>query len=152
MSMDCLLSNSIYKGMRSSKTFEKLNVNTLKTESLTAKIVNFGNGSFFISPRGSQNLIISIGVNNDKEVVNLDIDIDTSMSEIGDKLSLIVIVSNQVADDTQPDVNLTLSDKFYLIRCGETEIQFPINLSYSSRNIFNFMFDGDKYVNTKDNC
>jgi len=161
--------NSTFRGTRSLGTYDTLNTNKLnstniKTNNLyaenihtTAITTNISNtivhtdivpdGVYTVNTSGVHNYIIVFNtIDNTSSSVNFTIDAYTPSASLGDKVTLMfkpsVVGGNQI--------HMTLSNDFYYTSCGD--LNTSENLQNLQRWVFNFTFDGEKYVNTKDNC
>lgn len=104
--------------------------------------ISFSNGNFKIIPT-SNYYIISIKVDNTYSDVDVFFDVDVSSSNIGDQVVLIIKTMSY-----ENNAYINFSDNFYYTGCGGTANSENVN----ERIALNFIFDGEKFVNTNDNC
>ena len=161
--------NLTFRGTRSIGTYDTLNTNnlnasTIKTNNLyaeniqtTAITTNITNtivnddivpgGTYTLNSNGAHNYIVKFNtINNSSGNVNFTIDADISLASLGDKITLMFkpsVVNGNL-------IRMTLSSDFYYTTCGDFNTHE--NLQNLERWVFNFTFDGEKYVCTIDNC
>ena len=144
MSNSYLAANNFYSKIKTStKRYDEIKSNSSTAHIIESNDIAFGNGSFLIKPNSS-NYITKFIINDSKENVVLNLDIDTSMSMIGDIFTLMISINT-----SQQHVTLNLSDHFFLLVCGSHNRNIVIN---NERLVMKFIFDGEKFVNCNDIC
>jgi hypothetical protein len=161
--------NITFRGTRTLGTYDSLNTNKINainvktknlfsqniqttaiTTNITYSISNdeiVPNGTYTLNSNGQHNYIVVFNtINNSSGNINFTIDADISLASLGDKVTLMfkpsVVNGNQI--------QMTLSNDFYYTACGN--VNTTQNLQNLERWVFNFTFDGEKYVCTKDIC
>ncbi len=128
----------------------ELNSKIIESDEIDTKKISFNDGYFHIRPVGNRYTVnITIDNNNSNLDYSIHLDVDTTNCLPGDRLILII----KTVTDFSYNVNLFLSSKFYLLACGE--IRNPdVGESYGIdiRNVIKFIYDGEVYLNSDDNC
>ena len=146
MSSSYLACNNFYSRVETdTKLYDDFKSQTINTNVVVSHSIKFANGSFLINPAGERNFVAKFVVDNSLGDVYINIDINTDDSTIGDSC---VFLMKKLSDIHR--VYISFTQKFYYIECGDdvTESQTRINTRYAKK----FIFDGQKYVCTYDNC
>ena len=149
MSSSYLACNNTYSRVKTStKIYDTFRTQTLKTNDIEAKTILFKNGTFHIKPN-ENNYVAKFVIDNSSGTSILNLYIDTNSSSIGDIFTLMITQSNINEDNEDNRVHFVLSENFYYSNYG----------AYSSNNrmdsehiVIKFIYDGDKFVCTNDNC
>ena len=161
-----------FRGIKSNAVYDttnsyKINANTIKagniiseniqtssfTTNITNTIVNTEiviDGTYTVNTSGDpQYIIVFDTINNNSGNVTFTIDADTNNASINDRVILMFKVTNPNAG---PDysVNMYLGSQFLYTACGDA-VSF-YNISNFERMVIEFIYDGEKYVCTNDNC
>ena len=133
-----IISNNIQ-----TSTYTSSSVNTVLNASIIYDDV------FTVNANGAHNYVLAFNIiDNNSETRTFTIDAETSLSQINDRVVLMFKVTN--FDNEAYNVNCYLTDKFYYAKCGDKVASF--NIAGFERMVIEFFFDGEKYVNTYDNC
>jgi len=161
--------NNKFRGSKSLAMFDSTNSNKIKsntinttniisnniqTTSYTSSAVNtvvntsvVYDGTYTVNANGMHNYILAFDIiDNNIETRNFTLNADTSSTQINDRVILMFKVTNAGGNT----VTCNLSSDFYYTRCGNQSSSFPI--SGFERMVIEFFYDGEKYVNTYDNC
>ena len=161
--------NNSFRGLKSLAVFDITNSNKIKsntinttniisnniqTTSYTSGAVNtivtpsvVYDGIYTINPNGVDSYILNFNIiDNNLEQRHFTIDADTTLAQVNDRVVLMFKVTNAGGNT----VTCNLSSDFYYTRCGEYSTSFLI--SGLERMVIEFFYDGEKYVNTYDNC
>jgi hypothetical protein len=144
MSSSYLACNNFYSKVKTdTKIYDEVRSQTINTNVVISNSIKYGNGSFLISPSGS-NFVSKFVVDNSSSVVYINIDINTDNSDIGD--TCVIMVKNLFNNKTY----ISFTERFFYLACGndETTSQTEIN----GRFVTKFIFDGEKYVCSYDGC
>lgn len=122
--------------------FTSDNINTI----VNTPIVQ--DGTYTVDPFGVHNYIIAFDIiDNGSESINFTLDANTELSTINDKVILMFkLVSSGISAN---NVNMTLTDKFYYTYGGD--VLETYNIKNLERLVIEFIYDGEKFVNTYDN-
>jgi len=121
-------------------------VKTINTLGVTT-IINFPNTDTIITPTNGNTIAIMTtplgGI--------ITIGVDISSSQLGDSLTIIFkILSSHVPK------KVIFDSDFYLVQCGDPNNTLSLNGStlgpFPERWLITFIFDGEKFINTFDNC
>ena len=160
--------NSNFRGVRSLGTFDTTSSNkilsyNIKTASIVSKnieSVNYNtetntvvypeiviNGTYTVNPSGVTNYIVVFDtIDNSSQLITFTVNANTTSASIGDRVVLMFKISNPNSND----VDMYLGEQFYYTACGgETTNR---NIGSLERFVIEFIYDGEKYVNTYDNC
>ena len=118
---------------------------TLKTNDIEVKTISFKNGTFYIKPN-ENNHVAKFIIDNSSGTSVINLDIETESSSIGDVFTLMIKQTN-INEDNR--VHFVLSEKFYYANCGEYNSDNQMN---TERIVIKFIYDGEKFVCTNDNC
>jgi len=144
MSSSYLSSNNFYSKVKTLSTkFDNITNEKTLTHDVKSKFVSFSNGSFMLKPSGSDNYVTKFVVDNTNSDVDLFLNIDTSNSNIGDLCIIMVICKSEVYQ-----VRIHFDNNFFMTCAGD----FTDNFSINGRIVIQFTYDGEKFVNTDDNC
>lgn len=159
--------NSNYKGIKRMGTFDTvsnnvvsaINVNADSITSDNIKVYNIVSDSertiqqlslpvddtIIIDPNNNRTFIVTFDTIENSEVsVESTIDVTSEDSQIGDMLIFMFKFSGTNT------VRINLTSNYYFTACGETRTY--IQLGNYERWVVPFMYDGEKFVNTEDNC
>ena len=145
MSSSYLACNNFYSKVKTdTKIYDEFRSQTINTKAVISNSIKFGNGSFLISPTGS-NFVAKFVVDNAFSDVYINVDINTDNPDIGDTC---VVMVNNMYDKNK--VYISFTERFFYTACGndETTSQTEINGRFATK----FIFDGEKYVCTYDIC
>lgn len=141
-----------------SNTINTTNIisNNIQTSTYTSSAVNtilntsvIYDDTFTVNATGFHNYVLAFDIiDNNSEVRNFTIDADTPFAQINDRVVLMFKVTNYDIEANSVICNLT--DKFYYTQCGSKVTSF--NIAGFERMVIEFFYDGEKYVNTYDNC
>ena len=141
-----------------SNTINTTNIisNNIQTSTYTSSAVNtvlntsvIYDDVFTVNATGSHNYVLAFDIiDNNSETRNFTIDAETSLAQINDRVVLMFKVTN--SDSEANSVTCHLSDKFFFTKCGDKVSAF--NIAGFERMVIEFFYDGEKYVNTYDNC
>jgi len=144
MSSSYLSSNNFYSKVKTLSTkFDNIANEKTLTHDINSKFVSFYNGTFMLKPSGNDNYVTKFIVDNTYSDANIYLNVDTSNSNIGDLYTLIVICQS-----TNNSVFVHFDNNFYLVLCGDYSDSCEVN----NRIVLEFTYDGEKFVNTDDNC
>jgi hypothetical protein len=147
MSSSYLACNKFYSKVKTDTTiYDEFRSETINTNEVISNSIKFGNGSFLISPAGEKNFVAKFVVDNSLSVVYINVDINTDDSIAGDSC---VIMVKKLYNNNNP-VYISFTEKFYYTACGNDETTSQTQIS--QRFVTKFIFDGQKYVCTYDNC
>ena len=162
--------NNKFRGMKSLAVFDTTNsfkiksntINTvniisdnIQTSSYTSSAVNtvvtpsvVYDGTYTVNANGSHNYVLAFNIiDNNIEARDFTINADTGSAQINDR----VVLMFKVTDPKGPHhVTCHLSNEFYYTACGGKVT--TIRISEFERMVVEFFYDGEKYVNTYDNC
>ena len=161
--------NNSFRGLKSLAVFDTTNSNKIKSNTInTTNIISSNiqtssyissavytvvdpsvvyDGTYTVNANGATNYIVNFNIiDNNLETRNFTIDADTSLAEVNDRVILMFKVTNTGGNA----VTCNLSNNFYYTRCGDYDASF--NISGFERMVIEFFYDGEKYVNTYDNC
>lgn len=161
-----------FRGIKSNAVYDttnsyKINANTIKagnviseniqTSSFTTNITNTVvnteiviDGTYTVNTSGDpQYIIVFDTINNNSGNVTFTIDADTTNASINDRVILMFKVTNPDAGSDY-SVNMYLDSQFLYTSCGDAVSFYDI--SKFERMVIEFIFDGEKYVCTNDNC
>jgi hypothetical protein len=161
--------NNSFRGLKSLAVFDTTNSNKIKSNTInTANIISSNiqtssyissavntvvnpsvvyDGTYTVNANGASNYIVNFNIiDNNLETRNFTINADTSSAEVNDRVILMFKVTNAGGNT----VTCNLSNNFYYTRCGDYDASFTI--SGFERMVIEFFYDGEKYVNTYDNC
>jgi hypothetical protein len=140
-----------------SNTINTTNIisNNIQTSTYTSSAVNtvlnasiVYDDTFTVNANGAHNYVLAFNIiNNDSETRTFTIDAVTNLSQINDRVVLMFKVTNSIEPNS---VTCNLSNKFYYTKCG-TEVS-SFNIADFERMVIEFFYDGEKFVNTYDNC
>jgi hypothetical protein len=158
-----------FRGIKSLATFDTTNSNKIKSNTInTANIVsNNIQTSAYVS--SSVNTVVNVSLEYDETYTvnsnesnnyilafyiidnfeysrNFTIDANTNTAQINDRVVLMFKVTNAGTND----VVCNFSEHFFYTACGIKQTSFII--SNFERMVIEFIYDGEKYVNTYDNC
>lgn len=137
------IQNNLYSENILSKN---LNSNFFRVGNIITSPTLTNGSSYTIIPNGGITNIILGTLDNSSSNISIDLDIDTTNSEIGDIINIYFKISNPGSNN----VNINLSSSFYYTQCGG--YQANPNFNSFERLALPFIFDGEKFVNTYDNC
>jgi hypothetical protein len=160
-----------FRGIKSLATFDSTNSNKIKsntintsniisnniqTSTYTSSAVNtvlntsvVYDGTFTVNANGSHTYILVFDIiNNSSETRNFTIDADINSAQINDRVVLMFKVTDY--GNEVNSVTCNLSDDFFYTKCGDKVSSF--NIAKFERMVIEFFYDGEKYVNTYDNC
>jgi hypothetical protein len=145
MSSSYLSSNNFYSKVKTISTkFNNItNQNTL-TLNINSKLISFSQGNFILKPSGNDNYVTKFVIDNNFKDVDIYLNIETSNSNIGDLYTLMVSYSS-----AENSVRIHFNDNFYFIAGGEYANYYTME---NDRLVLEFIYDGEKFVNTDDNC
>ena len=146
MSSSYLACNNFYSRVETdTKIYDDFKSQTINTNVVLSNSIKFKNGFFLINPSGERNFVAKFVVDNSLDDVYINIDINTDDSTTGDTCVLLIKKLNN-----NNNVYVSFTQSFFYVACGEdeTESQTQINTRFASK----FIFDGEKYVGTYDNC
>jgi hypothetical protein len=144
MSNQYLKINSFYSRVATNtKKYDEYRTNNCVSDLISGGNIYFKEGRFTINPN-NRYVVVRFVINNLISNVNLSLDINTSNVNIGD--ILVIFIKKEAPNN---NINCSLSNKFYILRCGDFDDNFNLP---SERNSLKFIFDGEKYVSTYDNC
>jgi hypothetical protein len=114
-----------------------------------------GDQSYLLTPSALKTIYTFATENNDCPSLEMQFDIDSSASQIGD---VILLVFNNTA--VEEVAVISLSDQFFYTGCGSVRAAINVPASfYTTEDVFvlsgvaiPFMYDGELWVNTTDNC
>lgn len=160
--------NSNFRGIRSLGVFDTTASNkvlgyNIKTANITSdniQSINYNtetntivhpsiviNGTYTVNTSGATNYIVVFDlIDNSTNNINFTVNANTSSASIGDRVVLMFKISNP----TVRTVNMTLGSQFYYTFCGGSSSN--VSLGSYERYVIEFIYDGEKYVNTYDNC
>jgi hypothetical protein len=161
-----------FRGIKSNAVFDstnshKINANTIKagnviseniqTSSFTTNITNtvihtsiVVEGTYTVNTSGDpQYILVFDTINNNTGSVTFTIDADTSSASINDRVILMFKVTNPNAGGDYV-VNMYLGNQFFYTACGDVVDHY--NIANFERMVIEFIYDGEKYVCTNDNC
>jgi len=150
MSSSYLACNNHYSKIKTNtKLYDEIKTNLSRTGDMIGNI-SYSNGTFTIHPNGNRNVVGKFIVDNSKSSVNLNIDVDiTEETSVGDTLVLMI---KQLFYEKN-NIIFNLSDNFFYVTCGEVNnTNNQLNENTSERIVIKFIFDGEKYVCSYDNC
>jgi hypothetical protein len=145
MSSSYLACNNFYSKVKTdTKIYDEFRSQTINTNVVISNSIKFSNGSFLISPVGT-NFVAKFVIDNSFNDVYINVDINTDNADIGDTC---VIMAKNMYNNNQTYISFT--ERFFYTACGndETTSQTPINERFATK----FIFDGEKYVCTYDTC
>ena len=125
------------------KKFDEYRTNELFTNLISGGKISFKQGTFTIKPN-NRYVAVRFIINNTSSDVNLNLDINTENVNVGDILVLFI-----KRESESFNVTCNLSNNFYYLCGGGEESNFNLD---EERICSKFIYDGDKYVNTYDNC
>jgi len=141
-----------------SNTINTTNIisNNIQTSTYTSSAVNTVlnasieyDETFTVNANGSHNYVLAFYIiDNNSETRNFTIDAETSLAQINDRVVLMFKVTN--FDSEANSVICNLTNNFFYTRCGDKVTSF--NIADFERMVIEFFYDGEKYVNTYDNC
>ena len=157
-----------FRGIKSQATFDntnsyKISANSIMTNNIVSENIQSSsfsdsytntvvhtelvpNGTYTINPSGVHNYILVFDIIDNTNIVNFSLDAVTTSATINDKVTVMF----KIAHPSTHNVNMTLSSEFYYTQCGDVS---PVtNIGGNERYVIEFIFDGEKYVNTNDNC
>jgi acetyltransferase-like isoleucine patch superfamily enzyme len=141
MSSSYLACNNFYSKVKTdTKIYDEFRSQVINTKAVISNSIKFGNGSFLISPTGS-NFVAKFVVDNSLSDVYINVDINTDNANIGDTC---VIMANNLYNNKKSYISFT--KRFFYTACGDDQTE--INNRFATK----FIFDGEKYVCTYDNC
>ena len=161
-----------FRGIKSNAVFDttnsqKINANTIRagnviseniqTSSFTTNITNTVvnteiviDGTYTVNTSGDpQYILVFDTINNDSGNVTFTIDANTTSASINDRVILMFKVTNPDAGNDY-SVNMYLGNQFLYTSCGNAVDYYDI--SNFERMVIEFIYDGEKYVCTNDNC
>jgi len=103
-----------------------------------------------IVPNKRNYVIIFQTIDNSTSTFKFLLNVDTSKSQINDQLTIMMKISNPSGNS----IKMILSTNFYLTYCGGNVANGIIEtyIENFERLVFTFIFDGQKFVCTYDNC
>ena len=145
MSSSYLSSNNFYSKVKTiSKKFDNISNEKTLSYDVNSKFVSFSTGNFNIKPLGNDNYVTKFVIDNTFRDVDVYLNIDTLNSNIGDLY--ILMVSSTSAEYS---VRIHFNDNFYFVVSGEYANDYTIE---NNRIVLEFTYDGEKFVNTDNNC
>jgi hypothetical protein len=159
-----------FRGIKSLATFDSTNSNKIKsntinttniisnniqtstyTSSAVNTVVNTSvvyDGTYTVNANGSRNYILAFDIiDNSSETRTFTINANITSAQINDRVVLMFKVTNNIESNS---VTCILSNEFYYTKCGDKVSSF--NIANFERMVIEFFYDGEKYVNTYDNC
>jgi len=147
MSSSYLACNNFYSKVKTdTKIYDELRSEVINTNVVLSNSIQFGNGSFLIAPSGEKNFVAKFVVDNSLSEVYINVDININDSVAGD--TCVFMVKN-LYNNIKP-VYISFTEKFYYVACGNNVTTFQTQVN--KRFVVKFIFDGEKYVCTNDNC
>ena len=160
-----------FRGIKSLATFDSTNSNKIKsntinttniisnniqTSTYTSSAINtvfntsvVYDGIFTVNANGSSTYILVFDIiDNNSEARNFTIDANITTAQINDRVIFMFKVTN--SDSEANNVTCNLSNDFFYTKCGDKVSSF--NIAEFERMVIEFFYDGEKYVNTYDNC
>ena len=130
------------------ETISAINVTTNITPVVGELTITIGETNT-INPNNHRSYVAKFATIDNTSTVAFTLDIDTSQSQIGD-LVVVFLQPQIVSGSTIHHINMTLSSKFFYTACGSHVT--TLNVSDLERLALPFIYDGEKFVNTYDNC
>jgi hypothetical protein len=104
-------------------------------------------GTYTVNPSGVTNYIVAFEeIDNSSNNITFTVNAVTTSASIGDRVVLMFKISNP----NSHSVNLLLGSQFFYISCGDLDSN--VSIGGYERYVIEFIYDGEKFVNTYDNC
>ncbi len=160
--------NGNFRGCKNIKFYDKTRSNSIKADDIRTSLLVANNikattisqnintvvqyaqvmydNTYTIDPDVNRNFVMKFDtIDNNADSLTFTLDIDRTHAEINDQVTIIFIITT-----TNHPVNMILSDNFWYTRCGSRTSSY--NLTGNLRWALQFIYDGEKYVNSTDNC
>lgn len=161
--------NNSFRGLKSLAVFDTTNSNKIKSNTINTTNIISNNiqttsyasgavntivtpsvvydGIYTVNANGTDSYILNFNIiDNNLETRNFTLNANTTLAQVNDRVILMFKVTNAGGNT----VTCNLSSNFYYTKCGDYVSTFTI--SGFERMVIEFFYDGEKYVNTYDNC